>query len=54
MSQSGEYLAGLSKYLKQGMAIQISQIAGDPEKMDYLTHGKCKGDCKSRHSFKWG
>ena len=54
ISKDGDYLAALSFYLKQGMVIQVSQIAGDPDSMDYLNHSECSEECSADDRFKMG
>ena len=46
------YLGSLSKYLKQGMVLQISQVVGDPNAID--SHQTCEGGCGDSDKFKMG
>ena len=54
ISKQGDYLASFSQYLKQGMAIQVSNFAVDPDQVEYLTHDACTEECPARSQFKFG
>ena len=41
ISKSGDYLAMLSPYLQQGMAIQVSNLAFEPSEAEHITHDVC-------------
>ena len=45
VTREGEYLAGLSKYLKQGMVFNMRHSTKETD-LDWLQHGKCSGECK--------